>query len=190
MGAYKVFLKLANHLVTGAIVAALLAVIVLFMGPRLLGWQLVVVLSGSMEPTLPVGAVAFVEPASPTAVNEGDILTFRLPDEARDPGQAKTVQVTHRVIEVVRQGQNLGFRTQGDANESPDEYIVPAANVVGVVHWQVPHVGFLADRLRTREGFLLLIGIPGMLIVAGELRTILREIQAMRSRRRVAGETE
>lgn len=179
-----------SHLATGVTVIGLAAVIILFMGPRLLGWQLVVVLSGSMEPTLPVGSVALVEPSHAASVRVGDVLTFRLPEGATNRPQGKVIQVTHRVVEVLQQGQTLGFRTQGDANDQPDEYIVPADNVVGTVRWQVPHAGYLADRVRTRTGFLLLVALPGALIVAGELRNIWREIRTIRSRKKLAAEAK
>lgn len=186
----KGWLQILNGLASGIVVVILISVIALFMIPRLLGWQLVVVLSGSMKPTLPVGSVAFVEPRDAASVQVGDILTFRVPEDSSNRSKDKIVQVTHRVVEILPQGQGLGFRTQGDANNGPDGYIVPGRNVVGTVSWHVPYASYLADRLRSRLGFLLLVAVPGMLLIAGEVRTIVREVQAMRARKKLSREIQ
>lgn len=186
----KRFARVLNWLASAVIALGLIGVISFFMAPRLLGWQMVVVMSGSMEPTLPVGGVAFVVPANASSVKVNDILTFRLPDGLSSPATGKIIQVTHRVVEVVQQDGGLAFRTKGDANQQPDSFIVPAPNVVGTVQWHLPYVGEVAKVLRTRTGILLLMGIPGLLIVAGELRTIWREVRTIRSKRKPAQEAE
>lgn len=186
----KTLLRTGNYLLSTIVALALIAVIIFFMVPRLLGWQIVVVLSGSMEPTLPVGSVAFVEPRTALEMKPGDILTFRLPEEFGGKQQDKIVQVTHRILEVVQREGLIGFRTQGDANNAPDEYIVPAENVVGEVRYQIPYAGLIADKLRTRQGFLILIAVPGTLIIAGELRTIFREVKNLRSKKKLDQEAK
>lgn len=162
--------RLLGWLVTAALALGLLSVMVFFMAPRLLGWELQVVLSGSMEPALPVGSVTFVESTAPDQVEVGDMLAYRLPG---DPGR----QITHRVVEVAREGSSLSFRTKGDANDKSDNYIVPADNVVGTVRWDVPYLGYLVERLRTPQGFLVLVGMPGLLIIAGEVWNIIRVLK-------------
>lgn len=180
--------RVLSKLATGIIALGLIGVISFFMVPRILGWQTVVVLSGSMEPTLPVGSVIFVQPAQATTVHVGDMLTFRPGSDAALPPGFKTVQITHRVVEVIRKDGQLSFRTKGDANKAPDGYVIPARDVVGTVQWHIPYLGTAADRLRTREGFLLLVGIPGALIIAGELRKIVREIAVMRAKKNLGQE--
>jgi signal peptidase I len=177
-----------SMLATGIVALGLIGVIAFFVGPRLLGWQMVVVLSGSMEPALPVGSVIFVEPASAESVKVGDILTFRPGSDVVLPADGKVVQVTHRVVEVIRKDGQLSFRVKGDANQAPDGYLVPARDVVGTVKGDIPYLGLAADRLRTKEGFALLIGIPGALIIAGEIRKIVREIRSIRSAKRATRE--
>ena len=66
-----------NFAVMSVALVALLGAVALVAGPRLLGWQGVVVLSGSMEPTLQTGGVAFVQPADASEIQVGDILTHR-----------------------------------------------------------------------------------------------------------------
>jgi signal peptidase len=159
-------LKWALNLV---VVLLLLAFIAWFTAPRILGWQPQVVLSGSMEPALPLGSVAFVEPKSGEEVQTGDMLTFRNPDGTE-------LVVTHRVTEVVRGEGGLAFKTKGDANEAEDSWLVPAANVVGTVKWHVHYLGYITDKVRTPAGFLLLIGLPAAFIVLGEVQNVVRQL--------------
>jgi signal peptidase len=143
--------------------------------PRFLDLHGFVVLSGSMKPALPVGSVAFVRQAEAETIEVGDVLTFYHP-ESRSP-----VLVTHRVIEVVRD-ERLGraFRTQGDANDIPDEWLVPNGNVYGTVEHVVPYMGHITAAIQGRTGFLLLMGVPGAVIIIGELRNIWREVVVSR----------
>ena len=143
----------------------LAAVISLFLLPRLLGWQLQVVLSGSMAPALPAGSVSFVEPVDPQSLGIGDVLVFQLP---RDPSQ----QVSHRIVEIRGQGEAREFHTKGDANNAPDDYWVPASNVQGTVRWAIPYLGYVVPYVRTPLGYVLLIVIPAMIIIVGEARRI------------------
>lgn len=146
-----------------------------FTAPRLLGWEPEVVLSGSMEPTLPRGSVAFVEPRPPEAVDVGDILTYRHPERPRR-------LVTHRVVEVVREDGDLAFRTKGDANDAADRWLVPASNVVGTVRYSLPYIGYVTQRVRTPLGFALAVGLPAALIIVGELRNIARQLSRRREK--------
>lgn len=164
-------------LTTGVASLALLAFALWMAAPRLLGWTPEIVLSGSMEPALPAGSVAFAAPVAPDNVRVGDVITFRHPD---NPGML----VSHRVVAVVSTDAGLAFRTKGDANEAEDSWIVQEENLIGRIRWHVPYLGHVASRVQTPAGFVALVGLPAALIVAGELRTIVREL---RSRRRTEG---
>lgn len=181
--AARVVFRVVGWLATLAAVLVLLAVIVLFLGPRLSGWNLRVILSGSMEPALPVGSLVLVEPRVPEEVQVGDILTFR---SSSDPDQ----QVTHRVVEIRGEGSALQFGTKGDANEAPDRYPVPAGDVVGTVRWRVPQLGYLVERIATGEGFLLFVLLPGAFIISGELWNIVKAVRRERRKRAQAGRQE
>lgn len=151
----------------------LLAVIGWSATPRVLGWQPQVVLSGSMEPALSPGSVVFVEPRDAQDVAVGDILTFRHPDNGES-------LVSHRVMEVTRVKGSPAFRTKGDANASPDDWLVPAGNVVGTIRYSLPYMGYVTQRARTPLGFALLIGLPAAVVVLRELRNIARQLWGRR----------
>jgi signal peptidase len=152
-----------------------LGLIAWFTVPRYLGWQPQVVLSGSMEPTLRTGGVAFVEPRRADEIKVGDVLTFKRPDKP-------SVLVTHRVTGVANEQGGPSFKTRGDANEDVDDWTVPSSNVVGTVEWSVPYLGYLTQGVRTPHGFLLLIGLPAAYIVLGEVQNIARELRKARDK--------
>ncbi|HXF51208.1 MAG TPA: signal peptidase I [Dehalococcoidia bacterium] len=153
---------------------ALLATIAWLTVPRLAGWQPQVVLSGSMEPALPVGSVAFVDRRDAAEVRIGDILTFRHPDYPRR-------LVSHRVVAIDRDARGaLSFRTKGDANDSADPWIVSADQVVGVVAFHLPYAGYVHRFVRTPAGFALVVGVPALLVVAGEVGNIARQVRRLK----------
>jgi signal peptidase len=128
-----------------------------------------------MGPALAVGSVVVVQPVDPARVKVGDIITYHLSEE---PGK----RVTHRVVEVVPQSEGLSFRTKGDANEEPDMYTVPARNILGIVRFNLPVAGYLAHYVRTPLGFALLIALPGVALIASELKDIVGTIRSRKEK--------
>ncbi len=127
------------------------------------------VASGSMEPAIPVGSVVVVEPVDSAAVNYGDVITFNSPENP-------TLVVTHRVIEVSGPPEVRVFRTKGDANDDADLVPVPAEEVLGQVRFHLPYLGYLAQHIRTRQGWIYLVLIPGGMLIFLELIHILKVI--------------
>jgi signal peptidase I len=99
------------------------------------GWQFDAVLSGSMEPILHVGGLTVIKPINVQDIAMGDIISFKL------PGGSDTI--CHRVIGITQSDGSIYFQTKGDANNTPDESRVPAANVYGKVVYHMPLVGNL-----------------------------------------------
>ena len=157
----------------------------LLVAPRVLGLQPTIVLSGSMEPTLRPGGLAFIRnlrappviegvPGDPTAaIDKGEIITFHAP---RRP----EYQVSHRVIGVIDDRDGRRFATQGDANSQPDPVLVPAENVVGTVAYHIPYLGYFVGWLQRPSAFLVLAGVPTALIVVSESSKVFRDLRARR----------
>lgn len=109
-----------------------------------LGLRPVVVISGSMEPTLPVGSLIFYRTVPATQVVTGDIVTV----PRQDGG---TGLITHRVKQVTTKGDVTTLRLKGDANASEDPlpYVVSSVgSFVGVI----PVAGTIALAARTPLG--------------------------------------
>lgn len=97
--------------------------------PKLLGYETYNVVSGSMEPEIPIGSLIYVAPAEPASVEEGEIIAFESGDSV----------VTHRVV---RNRQLEGeFITKGDANEKEDVNPVPYGGLIGRVVRHIPYLG-------------------------------------------------
>lgn len=183
--------RLFGWVLTVTMVAVVLGLALLFLGPRALGVQPLIVLTGSMEPTLPTGGIAYMRPLAeassgppevdpnwtPTsAIQAGDIITFRMP---RDP----RLTISHRVIAVIEDDGGRRFQTQGDNSDHPDARLVPASDVVGTVLFSVPHLGYVADWLRHPTSFLFLLGTPTAIVVLVESAKIARDARRARASR-------
>ncbi len=125
-----------------------------------------VVLSGSMEPSINTGDVVIVDGATPESIEEGDVITY-LRSGAETP-------TTHRVVEITEQDGELAFVTQGDANDQPDASPVPASQLLGVVIFTIPFIGYVIEFVNTPLGFVMLVVIPLLLLVALEVRSMFR----------------
>lgn len=139
-------------------------------------YQVKVVLSGSMEPSIQVGSVVVIKPESQYKV--GDVITF-------GPDTKTEIPVTHRVTEIVSESRaSQVFITKGDANEDPDPNTVSSRNVIGKVAFSLPYVGYLLEFAKTPMGFVSLVVVPGILIALGELLKIVREFWRIRCERK------
>lgn len=154
---------------------ALIAVVAIFVAtavPQAVGADhSYVVLSSSMSPTLQAGDVIFVTRVDPDDIEEGDIITFEPPS---GHSEASAERVTHRVVEVARRDGEKLFRTKGDANEVPDQELVPASNVIGVVRFSVPLIGYIISFGGSSTGVMLLVVIPATLLIVTEILALIR----------------
>lgn len=164
---YAGITKLIHNAVAGMLSLLLAASIVLFLAPRLMGSNLLVVQSQSMEPAVPMGAVVVSESVAPSDVDEGDVITFRA-----SSGFGQEGLITHRVIAVDDWGGEVVFKTKGDASEEPDIDLVPGSDLLGKVWFTVPLAGFALAFIRTPLGFAIIVGLPAAFIIAGEVKTV------------------
>lgn len=143
--------------ITTVFVVLTVAAAALMLGGRLFGLQNYVVLSGSMVPTYPVGALVYVQPVDdPATLRVGDPITFRVDEET---------MVTHRIVGVEGSGSSLRFETKGDANEQPDAGMRAASDVVGKVVFSVPLFGQLSSFLQTTTGRAVAVGYAAFLLL-------------------------
>jgi len=164
---YAGITRLIHNVVAGTLSLLLVASIVLFLAPRLMGSNLLVVQSQSMEPAVPMGAVAVTRMVPAANVVQGDVITFRA-----NAGFGNGDLITHRVIGVDDRGDEVLFETKGDASEEPDIDLVPGSDLLGKVWFAVPLVGFALAFIRTPLGFAIIVGIPAAFIIAGEIETV------------------
>ena len=79
--------------------------------PSIFGYKPFIVLSGSMETEIYIGDLVFVKNVDAKSLKENDIIAFR---------DAENFVVTHRIIKVLEDSEELCFQTKGDNNNAPD----------------------------------------------------------------------
>ena len=142
------------------VLVVIVAVCIPMTVPRLLGYEVYVVISGSMEPAIPLGSALYMEAAAPEDVAAGDVIAFY------DRGAV----ITHRVVENhVVEGE---FITKGDANAENDMTPVAYGNLIGRMAVSVPFLGnVMAVCSGTKGKIYLVCGVLGavMLLWLGRL---------------------
>lgn len=150
---------LAPWLVRGVVGLAVAVFLLLAVGPHVLGYRTMTMLTGSMSPMIEPGDVTVVTPIAVEDVAEGMVLTYHQPIGDRS-------LVTHRVVEVQQDATGaVSIRTKGDANEAIDPW---TATLEGDTAYQVravvPELGHLIQALRTPViTQVLLYGAPALL---------------------------
>ena len=110
--------------------------LVLSAAPHLIPVATFTVLSGSMQPTIPVGAVVVATPVPAASLHLGDVITFEAPNH---PGRL----ITHRIRQIAQTPAGPVFTTQGDANPAPDAWELRAKAPVYRYLFHVPYLGYL-----------------------------------------------
>jgi signal peptidase I len=169
---------------TSNIVTIVLSIILLFMvfvvisskasggEPNFLGYQLKTVLSGSMEPTFMTGSIIALKPVTdPNNLNKDDVITFKETEDAL---------VTHRIIEVIKNGEQTMYKTKGDNNKTADTDLVIASNVVAkYTNFTIPYAGYLIDFTKSKNGAALLLILPGILLLAYSAFSIFKALREL-----------
>ncbi len=152
----------------GLLLAIVLAPTVVLGVAAAMGTKRAVVLTGSMEPTYPVGSITFVEPYEPATdvLAVGDPIMFWSPADT-------TETVTHRIVEV----RTDGLVTRGDANNVVDDWVVPHEAVLGTVRWHVPYLGYGTAWLQQGNAAMLALGGTAALFVLNEIAHIARAVR-------------
>jgi len=145
------------HIVLNIVLAALLALAAaVAVVPRVTGSVPLTVLTGSMTPTFQPGDLVVVRPTAVEKLHIGDVVTFQ-------PQSGVATLVTHRIIMINHdaQGNVETIQTQGDANNAPDNLLIPD-QIMGRVWYSVPMIGHLTNGRNT----LLVISALGLGLVA------------------------
>jgi signal peptidase len=157
--------RLAGLLVMALVTLAVLALLAVTIGPRVFGYQALVVRSGSMSPTIPTGSIVFYTKIPAAKVKVRDIIVFSRPDNPSE-------RVTHRVYKIGSSSTGRYFVTKGDANGAPDDWRVPAVGTGWKARFHVPEAGYVLYDLQSTAARLLLLVVPALLlglITLGEL---------------------
>ena len=147
-------LKIAFDVLSTAVVAVVVIFAILLVGVRLFGVQVYSVISGSMEPEYPVGALIYVQSVDPAEIEVDDVITYVLPND---------MPSTHRVIAV--DAENKLFYTKGDANEVEDGAPVHFQNLIGKPIFKIPYLGYIAYYIQNPPGMYIAIAAGAILLI-------------------------
>ena len=136
--------------------------------PSFAGYNLMIVLSPSMEDTIMTGDLIVVKNTEPDEVKgesaagaqDGDIISFF------DPDSSKQSVLTHRCKTVNEDGT---FTTKGDNNIDADPTPCPSDNLIGKYITRIPGAGSVAMGLQTTPGLIVCVAVPIVLLVAYDL---------------------
>lgn len=146
--------RLAGLLILAAVIGSCSLVTV----PKLLGYQIFHIVSGSMVPKIPVGSLVYIQEEDPYNIEKGEIIAFYKDNSV----------VVHRVVENwVFEGK---FTTKGDANDEADISDINYSQLIGVMKYHIPRMGQILMILDTTMGTILTICLAAcgaLLVIIG-----------------------
>lgn len=132
------------------IVYVLIIIYLLTFIPSFFGYKPLVVISGSMEPTLKVGSIIYYQQMDIDSFEKNDILVYTTNNHI----------ISHRIVEKSEDG----FITKGDANKTIDSDQVYEEQVLGKsTNWCIPFLGYYTDFIYHHK-YLLYICITVLII--------------------------
>jgi len=129
--------------------------------PTVFGVAPLIVMSGSMDPTIQVDDLIFVRKVDAAQLQVRDIIAYQ-------PAGSTTV-VTHRITDVFDERGATMFKTKGDWNNVEDLEPVHYNQVVGLYFHRMPGVGRIAMFLQQPVGMVIFVAVPLVLFLLYDL---------------------
>lgn len=132
--------------------------------PSIAGYQILRVITPSMEPTLKENSIIIIKRTAQEKLKEGDIITFTSEDPA-----VKGFYVTHRIEKISESddGETI-YITKGDANTSEDLYPVRYEDIAGKYHKTMPLgnvLGKFIASLANNKIYFLVVFLPILIVL-------------------------
>ena len=166
--------KKKNPVATVCSLLGTILLIVLILGcipltvPKAFGYNIYTVISGSMEPAIPVGSLVYVKYQEPETIQKKDVIAFY---GAKDASSI----VTHRVV--TNKKLSGEFITKGDANQTKDMNPVNYNNYMGKVVLSIPVIGGIAQSLTTGSGKIALFCLIAFILLLEILGSLLHKVE-------------
>lgn len=134
--------------------------------PRIFGYKIYTVISGSMEPAIPTGSLVYIGNTDPEDIQEEDVIAFY-------GGRDSNAIVTHRVV---ANSTIMGeFITKGDANQTKDMNPVSYDDYIGKVTLSIPQAGILAQLFTSLAGKILAASLIGVSVLLHILASLIQK---------------
>lgn len=157
-------LKKVCDILSNIIFVVLIILVLLLFVPNFIGYKSMAVISGSMEPNIPVGSIVYVKDAGFDDFKVGDIMSYQI---------SGSTMVTHRVESIDKKSRSIV--TKGDANDTVDSSPVKESQIVGNVAFSIPVIGFISIYMKTPLGIAIICGIVFILILLNLIPDLLKK---------------
>ena len=119
------------------IIPIVLIIIIIYFVSGYFKYYALAIASGSMRPVFDRGSVVITERVNDkygnySKLKEGEIIAYRT---------GKNI-IVHRLIRIVNAGDELFYYTKGDANNEEDDYLIKKEDIIGIVRFKIPYIGY------------------------------------------------
>lgn len=129
-------------------VIAAVIIFIMIAAPIIAGFRPVIVLSGSMIPSYPVGCITYYHSCDFSDLTVGDAVTYKAGDSL----------VTHRIVKV--NGLSGTVVTKGDNNTTEDPETVEASQIAGkALKFRIPWAGYFVSYGKTPVAIAIMVQI-------------------------------
>ena len=131
--------------------------------------NLYTIISPSMTPNINVYDVVVAVRTNTKKLKVGDIISFYT-NEVNVNG----LTITHRIYQVIPDGDSYHYKTKGDFNDYIDKWVVNENDIVGKVYFKIPQLGRVQFFLGSKGGWLIAILIPALAIISYDIWKIIK----------------
>lgn len=127
--------------------------------------------SESMKPTINKGDMIIAKKADFDSLEKDNIISYLLEE------QDKTIIITHRIVDVIKENGTTYLITKGDNNDSVDDVRVIESNFVGIYNnIKIPILGSVLTFLQSQIGFFIFIILPLFILFIYQLYKFINTI--------------
>ena len=119
--------------------------------PDFLGYTPYMIISGSMEPKIPVNSIIVTKKVDKDKIEVGDIVSY-IPKNSN-------IIVTHRVVKMTylpTENTEILYEMKGDNNKYSDEFLISFSQIKGKYIFTIPILGNIVSLAKTPQGIVIL----------------------------------
>ena len=127
--------------------------------PNSYGVKTLAVLSNSMAPNIKRGSMVFVTPVKPAAIEIGDFISYTVSVDQLVTGRVTQIDVINKL-----------FTVKDDLSGASEAMQISFDNMIGVVKFSVPIMGYLLGYVLTSRGKVVVIaGVLALIVIMAML---------------------
>jgi signal peptidase len=116
----------------GLVISTLFVVFIVYFTSGFFRYYTIAVATGSMQPNIKIGDVVIIDQKYPIEkLKVGQILAYKFENKI----------IVHRIVKIIISEGEYFIYTQGDANNSIDDYSISKDMVLGKVDKKIPYIG-------------------------------------------------